>query len=213
MRTVLTLGAFGEIAQIVTNELIQQPDIKQKLFLRNAHRLQILNSEKIQVIEGDATNETQLEIAMNGVDFVYANLSGNNIAKQALAVVKAMEQTRLNRLIWISAIGVYGEIEGKFGEWTRAALPGGYLESYSEAVTIVEDSNLDYTIIRPTWLSDKDEIEYILLDRNKPVKETEVSRKSIADFVAKLIKNPTVYLRTSLAVVKPNVFGDKPSFY
>ena len=44
-------------------------------------------------------------------------------------------------------------------------------------------------------------------------KGTEVSRKSVAALVVKLIDNPKLEIRKNLGVNKPNTDGDKPSFY
>ena len=90
---------------------------------------------------------------------------------------------------------------------------GKYLVTYRKAADIIEASNLDYTIIRPAWLSDDDEVDYETTQKNEPFKGTEVSRKSVAALVVKLIGNPALEIRRSLGVNKPNTDGDKPSFY
>ena len=77
----------------------------------------------------------------------------------------------------------------------------------------MENSDLDYTIIRPAWLTDKDEIDYETTQRDEPFKGTEVSRKSIAALVVKLAQDPTSGIRSSLGVNKPNTDGDKPAWY
>ena len=72
---------------------------------------------------------------------------------------------------------------------------------------------LKYTIIRPAWLSNKNIVSYELTEKGEPFKGTEVSRRSIADFVVKLINDPSKHIGASLGVDQPNTQGDKPSFY
>ncbi|EJG5877262.1 NAD(P)H-binding protein, partial [Listeria monocytogenes] len=149
----------------------------------------------------------------DSVDIVYANLAGSNIVAQAKAVVTAMNNKGINRLIWISTLGIYDEVPGKYGQWNHQMLDGGYLETYSEAAQVIEQSNLDYTIIRPAWLSNKDEVDYELTKKGEDFKGTEVSRKSIGYLVATLVAKPDQYIRESLGVNKPNTDGDKPAWY
>lgn len=51
-------------------------------------------------------------------------------------------------------------IDGVFGKWNHEMLDDGYLEPYSAAAGVIEASTLDYTIVRPAWLTDTDEVNY-----------------------------------------------------
>lgn len=212
MTKVLILGAAGQIARLAEQQFIDNTDADLTLYLRNAQRVSALKSDRVTVIDGDVTDETKLTKAMAGQDVVYANLAGQNIKAQAETVLKAMHATSLKRLIWISTLGIYDEVPGKFGEWNNATL-GSYLTRYYSAAEVLENSDLDYTIIRPAWLTNHDEIDYETTQKGEPFKGTEVSRKSIAALVVKLAENPTESVRTSLGVNKPNTDGDKPAWY
>ncbi|MFW7431361.1 SDR family oxidoreductase [Vagococcus carniphilus] len=210
MKKVLILGANGQIAKIVSHDLLSE-DIDQRLFLRHSSRLTTKNPEKQEIIEGNALNQADLEAAMKDIDIVYANLAGE-IIEEAKLVVSAMKKTGVKRLIWISTLGIYDEVPGNYGKWNHQQLDGGYLETYSEAAKIIEASELDYTIIRPAWLDNKDEIDYELTQRNEAFKGTEVSRKSIAHLVSQIVLNPDQHIGESLGVNKPNTDGDKPAW-
>ncbi|APR06784.1 NmrA-like family protein [Lentilactobacillus parabuchneri] len=213
MANVLILGAHGKIAQLVETQLLAETDHHLTLFLRNADRLNVTDSKRETVIEGDAADKGELIKALDGIDIVYANLSGKNIEDQAKAVVSAIDRTNVQRLIWISTLGIYDEVPGNFGKWNHQQLDGGYLETYGAAAKVIEESDLDYTIIRPAWLSNKDIVSYETTQKGEPFKGTEVSRKSIADLVVSLINDPSKEIRHSLGVNQPNTDGDKPSFY
>ncbi|MCT1177037.1 SDR family oxidoreductase [Pediococcus pentosaceus] len=210
-KKVLILGAHGKIARLVEKEFLEKTDDSLKLFLRKASRLNPVQPDRETVIEGDATNLEQLVAAMQGVDAVYANLAGGDIKQQAQAVVKAMDKVGIKRLVWISTLGIYDEVPGKFGEWNNSTL-GSYITNYRAAADVIEDSDLDYTIVRPAWLTNNDEVDFEVTQKGEVFKGTEVSRKSIAHIVVELIQNNTE-LKHSIGVNKPNTDGDKPSWY
>lgn len=212
MTKVLILGAAGQIARLAEQQFLANTTDELTLYLRNAQRVADLKSDRVTVIDGDTTDQAKLTKAMAGIDVVYANLAGQNIKVQAETVVNAMHATNVKRVIWISTLGIYNEVPGKFGAWNNATL-GSYLTRYFDAAQVLENSDLDYTIIRPAWLTNNDEIEYETTQKGEPFKGTEVSRKSIAALVVKLTDHPGDSVRASLGVNKPNTDGDKPAWY
>lgn len=211
MSNILILGAHGHIARLATQMMLKE-DLHLRLFLRNSSRLKITIPEKEELFEGDATSYDDLMQALKDIDVVYANLAGE-IVTEAKVLVKAMHDSGVKRLIWISTLGIYDEVPGDFGKWNYEQLDGDYLETYSEAAKIIEESGLDYTIIRPAWLSNHDELEYEITFKGQEFKGTEVSRKSIAELVTRLCVEPNNYIHESLGVNKPNTDGSKPSWY
>ncbi|MDE7255774.1 MAG: NAD(P)H-binding protein, partial [Helicobacter sp.] len=134
---------------------------------------------------------------------VYANLAGN-LAKMATTIVEAMNESKVERLIWISSYGIYQneyhEIPNQpFGSINPALVP------YRESALIVEGSNLKYTIIRPCWFSNVDEIDYELTQKGEAFKNPSglISRKSIAHLVVRLALEPDFGIRQSLGINKP----------
>ena len=195
MRNVLILGANGQIARVAIELFMKNPDVHLTLFLRHAKRLQGLSSNRVQVIEGDVEDKKALEAAMIGQNVVYANLDGA-LEKMAKNIVQTMNETGLKRLIFISSMGIYDEIPGE--------RHGSILEPYCKSAAIIEASDLDYTILRPAWLNDKDEIAYEITQKGEPFKaaDKQVSRKSVADLVVKLATTPGLEIRCSLGVNK-----------
>ncbi|ANK60387.1 SDR family oxidoreductase [Loigolactobacillus backii] len=213
MSNVLILGAAGKIARLATQLFLDRTDDKLTLYLRRANRLTATDEQREKLIDGDTIDEAKLTAAVKGQDVVYANLAGANIEAQAKSVVKAMDAANIKRLIWISTLGIYDEVPGKFGQWNHQMLDGGYLETYAAAAKVIEASDLDYTIVRPAWLTNTDEIDYELTQKGEPFKGTEVSRKSIADLVVKLTQDPTQEVHHSIGVNKANTDGAKPAWY
>lgn len=117
----------------------------------------------------------------------------------------------VRRLVFITALGIYDEVPGRFGEWNRRQA-GPLLRSCRAAADTIEASGLDYTILRPAWLTDADEVSYEVTRRDEPFKGTEVSRKSVAALVTDFVTHPARWAHANLGVNKPGTDGDKPAF-
>ena len=101
-----------------------------------------------------------------------------------------------SRKVFISSMGIYDEVPGE----RHASI----LDPYRKSAAVIEASDLDYTIVRPAWLNDKDEIDYETTEKGEPFKgaNESVSRKSVADLVVKLAMTPGLEVRKSLGVNK-----------
>jgi uncharacterized protein YbjT (DUF2867 family) len=194
MPNILILGAYGQIARVATDLFLKQTEARLTLYLRNARRLKLSGyADRVRIVEGDVLDTKTLEAAMVGQHVVYANLAGQ-LEQQARSIVTAMEAVGIERLIFISSMGVYDEIPGEHH--------GSILGPYRKATSIVEASDLDYTILRPAWLNDRDEIAYGTTQKGEPFKNASevVSRKSVADLVVKLAMTRGFESRHSLGV-------------
>jgi uncharacterized protein YbjT (DUF2867 family) len=194
MTNVLILGASGGIARIATDLFLKKTDAQLTLYLRNSGRIKNNESTRVKVIEGDVQDIEKLKEVMNGQDVIYANLAGN-LEQMAKTVVAAMDATGVKRLIWISSMGIYDEVPGE--------KHGSILNPYRKSAAIIEASDLDYTILRPGWFTNKDEVDYETTQKGEPFKGHDVSRKSVADLVVKLAVTPGIEIRHSLGVNKP----------
>ena len=210
MTKVLVLGAGGQIARHVVAMLGGDNDISLTLFARSPTKLtQAPTNAKI--VQGDVLDSVKLNDAIKGQDIVYANLTGEDLDAQAKSVIASMQAMGVKRLVFVLALGIYDEVPGKFGEWNNATI-GEELKPFRRAADAIEASKLDYTILRPAWLTDEDEVDYELTERDAPFKGTVVSRKSVADLIVKVIRSPSLHLRGNVGVNKPGTDGDKPSF-
>lgn len=219
MTTIAVLGANGRIARIAEDMLLAHDDIELTLFIHTEDELgaDIKDNPRVTVVKGDAKNPDDVLNAINGADEVYANLaatqnSSADIIPMAKAVVDMMDKAGIKRLVWISSLGIYNEVPGEFGAW-NANILGDYLVNYRKAVDVIEASDLDYTIIRPAWLTDKDEVDFEITEKGELFRGTEVSRKSVASEVVELLLDPDEEVRASIGLDKPGTDGDKPEWY
>ncbi|KRO05520.1 NAD-dependent epimerase dehydratase 3-beta hydroxysteroid dehydrogenase isomerase NmrA family protein [Levilactobacillus paucivorans] len=215
MKNVLILGASGSIATLVTRNLIEDSRVRLTLLVRNPDHLadDIRYDSRVTIVVADVVKDTaHLTAAMQGQDLVYANLYGANLKQQAQAVVSAMTTAKVTRIIWISANGIYNEIPGRYGQW-NAQMLGSTLTAYAAGAKIIENSRLQYTLVRPAWFSDKDLVSYELTQKGQPFKGTEVSRQSVASYLSALILDPSQAINQSIGISEPHTDGSKPSFY
>lgn len=100
----------------------------------------------------------------------------------------------LKKIIFVSSMGIYEEVHGK--------QYSSILEPYRQSANVIENSDLDYTIIRPAWLSDKNEIAYATTQKGEEFKHGDqtVSRKSVADLIVKIAMTSGMESRRSLGV-------------
>jgi len=196
MTRVLILGAHGQIARVATALFLTRTDAQLTLYLRQARRLRSLSDNpRVRIVEGDVLDAKALDAAMAGQDVVYANLAGA-LEPQARAIVKSMTAAGVKRLIFISSMGIYDEIPGE--------QHGSVLDPYRMAAAAIEAADLDYTILRPAWLNDRDEIAYGTTQKGESFQHAgdSVSRKSVADLVVRLATTAGLEVRRSLGVHK-----------
>ncbi|MDW3931341.1 SDR family oxidoreductase [Staphylococcus saprophyticus] len=208
MTKVLILGANGAVSKAAINSFLENTSYTLRLFLRDANRLPDYASDRIRVREGDATNFEDVNRAMEDVDIVLASLSGE-LDKEAQTIVDAMNANNVKRLIFVTSIGIYNEVPGNFGLWVQDQI-SDYLVIYRKAADIIEQTDLDYTIFRPAWLTHTNEIDYEITKKDEPFKGTEVSRKSVAAIAVQIAKDPSLYSRDNIGINKPNTDFDKP---
>ena len=195
MRKVLILGASGSVARYAVDLFLKETDAQLTLYVRHPGRLNTVDPSRARVIAGDVLDTTRLKAAMAGQDVVYANLAGE-LEQMAKSVVKAMHEAVVHRLIWISSMGIYNEVPGE--------QHGSILDPYRKSAKVIEESGLAYTILRPAWFTNADEIDYETTQKGEPFKGSGVSRKSIAALVVKLAESPELEVRHSLGVSKPS---------
>jgi uncharacterized protein YbjT (DUF2867 family) len=188
---VLVLGANGQLARHTTAVFLRTTHASLTLYLRRAARLKNPDPRRVRVIEGDVLNLKTLVGAMTGQDVVYANLAGDMKA-QAEHIVEAMHTSGLKRLIFVSSMGIYGEVPG---EKYRSVL-----DPYRDSAAVIEASDLEYTVLRPGWFTQDEAINYRLTQKGEPFVGHDVSLNSLSDLIVKLAITPGLHVRESIGV-------------
>ena len=191
MIRVLILGANGTLARHTLPVLLARDRVAVTLYLRQAHRLPNPDSTRVTVVEGDVLDAARLRDAMRDQDVVYANLAGD-MARQAHVILAAMAETRVRRLIFISSMGIYGEVPG---ERYRSVL-----DPYRDSVRLIEASDLDYTVLRPGWFVRAAHSQLTLTWRDEPFIGHDIGLNLLSGLIVNLITTPGLHVRASLGV-------------
>ncbi|BDR57834.1 NAD(P)H-binding protein [Xylocopilactobacillus apicola] len=208
---LITLGANGQIAKIVRQRILAETQINVTSYLRNAKRLGVPLNDREKIVEGDVNDYDLLVKSLKGQDLVYANLGGV-FEPMAKNIVKAMDAANVKRLIYVTGLGLYHELPAKFDQWLEASIGHETMEDTRRAASLIENSDLNYTIIRAGYMTDAAEIDYELTEKGETFKGTTVSRQSIADLIVKIIKDPSIHSYSSLGIAKAGTDGDSPVY-
>lgn len=200
MAKVLIIGATGSIGRVVAPELLKKTDADLVLASRRPRAIRVTDPDREQTVQLDVTDDAALKDALQGVDVVFASLSGA-MDTYAKHLVKVMDEVGVKRLIYITTMGIYQEIPAWLGE-SPEPYSNPILGTYRRAADAIEASDLDYTILRPGWL-DNGPANYELTKKGEPFGGHDVSRYAIADVVAKVVNDPKFGNRESFGVNRP----------
>jgi uncharacterized protein YbjT (DUF2867 family) len=192
---ILILGATGRTGELFAR-LATAKDHQVTAVIRNKKDAIL---PKVNYIEGLQTDQQLLNKVLQGMDAVVVSLNINRtsdnpfakvvspltlISDSVKALVPAMEKNNIKRIITVSASGV-GD------SWNHIFLGVRWLIRYSNIWKAYEDhdrqeqilrqSALDWTIVRPVMLNDKDSDEYKAV-LGKPTGGN-ISRKGVAKFI------------------------------
>lgn len=217
MKKILILAANGQIARIVEQRLLTEPDFQDvtlTLLLRQASRLQALaDNDRVTLIDGDITDAAAVNAAMVGQDIVFvAAVDHDPQNRLTKNVIAAMQANHVQRVLFTNVLGLYNEVPGEFGRWNLEMIGNGMAPA-QRSDALLAASDLAYTTLRLPWLNDHDEVNYQLTTKDQPYNGVSGSRQSIADVVLQLIKEPSRYQRESLGIADPDTQGqDRPVY-
>jgi len=158
---ILVIGATGETGRRVVLEGLQK-EHNVTAFVRNPSRIRI-NDANLMVAQGDVLDYASIEAAVKGQDAVISALGSRSLMKDNVVsigtknVITAMERQGVKRFICMTSLGV-GDSKGQLGPLYNFIIIPLLLKSAFEEKEVqeqyIKQSNLDWTIVRPTTLVD-----------------------------------------------------------
>lgn len=209
MTGIIILGAYGQVARLVRSRLLREKDAHLTLFLRRSERITDADPERETVVEGDVNDYAALVEAVKGQDVVYANLGGR-FEPMAANIVRAMDADGVRRLIYVTGLGLYHEVPGEFGRWIEESCGHEVMEDTRRAAAIIEDSDVNYTIIRAAYMDDAADTDYETTRKGELFRGTTFSRASIADYIMRLLADQQLDNRSSVGIDRPGTDADRP---
>ena len=198
---------------MLINRLLQETDAELVLYARNANR-RVANSDpsRITIVDGDFNDSAKLLEAMEGVAIVYLNDMNSPEATQT--IVDAAKKSGVAKIIGATILGIYDEVIGEFGKWNARMVGRTGTNRHKESAKIIEDSGIDFTLLRLTWLYNQEDNErYMVSQKGEPFIGAQVARQAVARLIMDIIENPAIYSNKSLGVSEPNTDFPKPCFY
>lgn len=197
---ILVLGATGGTGKhLVTQALAAGHTVT--AIVRDPSKLPA--QPNLAVVKGSVTSTADLESAIRGQDAVLGTLGPRAkadpiCAESAVAVVAAMKNAGVKRLIWLSASGV-GDSAGPItrASWVfgRIIMPLFLAKPYANHLRAEETlraSGLEWTVLRPVQLVDKQTGSPALATPigSKP-EGLKISRADVATFMLAELKTGT----------------------
>ena len=199
---VLILGATGGTGRWLVTRAIDQGHTVTAL-VRNPANVQ-LQHDRLKLIKGDVNNQSVLVEALDGQEAVISTLGKgfkprdlletnkpvNFYSASAANIIKAMEKAGVNRFIGLTSIATNPEF-AKTGLANQAfylVLKQAFLDM-GRMEEAVKASSLDWTIVRPSRLSNKPPKWNYKISSGYKLDTDMVSRTDLSGFLLDLLKD------------------------
>jgi putative NADH-flavin reductase len=206
---LLIFGASGGTGR----QLVQQAFARGHgvtAFVRDPARLRISHPD-LKIIQGDVTDAGAVESAVAGQDAVLVALGAPSPLRRYPAltvglahIVGAMEQARVQRLIYLSFLGAHESRRdaGFFLNRIAPRLMHQTIADHQVNAVVMQNSRLDWTIILPPKLTNGPRTGSYRHGETSPPRSLfpTISRADVADFMLAQLTDRT-YVRNSVAVM------------
>ena len=195
---ILLLGATGTFGKSFIKKLLSDTNYNLTLVSRKARDM-YKDSDRQKVINADITNIEELKRVIKNQDIVYCAISGEQLPIVAENIVKCISDNQ--RLIFMGAVGIYNEIPDELDGKDNVDNNTDQLPN-RDAVDIIEKSNIRYTILRPGYLRDGLEDDYVITKKGELAKGYITTIQSVEKIVLEIMKNNNLYLKESISITK-----------
>ncbi|WP_407415521.1 NAD(P)H-binding protein [Methanobrevibacter sp.] len=193
---IAVIGATGKFGRLFISKLLSIPNYQITAISKSAENI-YENSHRVTAKSIDATNQKDLKSALENQDIVFCAVSGSD----QVTIARNLTELNVNRLIFMSVVGIYNELpKGNGDEFNLDNEPEQRV--HRNATDIIENSSLDYTILRSGYIAYQNEEDYVITKKGEPAKGYVSNAKSIKKIVLDIIKNPKLYSCESISVTR-----------
>jgi putative NADH-flavin reductase len=204
-KKLLILGSTGRTGKYLLEEALER-DFEVNVLVRDTQKVKI-TSEKLTIFEGTPSNKEDLAKALQGCTHVLSalNISRNSdfpwsglrtpkdfLEKTIRNLIDLSKTNSLKKVMVISAWGV-AETKQDIPFWFRwiinfSNIKYGYW-GHEQQEKLLQNSDLNYTIIRPVGLTNSEKPKPIIITiNNSPKPNLLISRKNIAKFMLDVLE-------------------------
>lgn len=193
---IAILGATGKFGRPFTAKLLSNPDYHLTLLSKSAGN-NYEDNYRITAINIDATNIKDLKKALEDQDVVFCAVSGMDQP----AIARNLVEIKPKRLIYMTVVGIYNELaEDNGGEYNVENEPEQIPNR--NAVSLIEESDLDYTILRCGYLIFGEEDDYVITKKGDAPKGYVSTSKSVEKVSVEIIESPELYSHESISITR-----------
>ena len=188
---LIVFGATGKIGlEIVKQSLAQEHEVT--AFVRDPAKM-TLEKDHFRLITGDVFDFAAVVQAVQGQDAVICSLGTNSLGKTTVRsagtdnIIKAMAKKQIKRLLVVSAMGI-GESWSTLSTTNKIffnTVLRNTRKDHEKQETLVKESSLDWTIVRPSGLTDTAKTETYDVGENITAKTSRIARADVAHFIVK----------------------------
>ncbi|MFN8347921.1 MAG: NAD(P)H-binding protein [Spirosomataceae bacterium] len=195
-KTIAVVGATGRLALPVIQQMLWH-GYRVKAVVRNPEKAKKMLPASVDSLPGDVSDPISLMAAFKGVDYVYINLSSDDVSpnrsfyaeREGIQnIVNACQLTGIQHILKISALGAYPFVEHDKDILQNQIRRQGHV--------FIEQSGIPFTIFHPTWFLDsifwgikKDTLQWI----GKPTGFYWINSVDYAVQVIEAIDNPKAF--------------------
>jgi len=161
-------------------------------FVRDPSRLSIKH-EQLNIVTGDVFDLSSVVQAVQGQDVVLCALGSRDLKKTTVRatgtanIIQAMKEHSIQRFLVVTSMGT-GDSWNTLSLVNKlfyATLLKSSREDHEAQETAVKQSELDWTIIRPSGLTDESRTGVYEVGENILAKTSKIARADVADLILK----------------------------
>ncbi|MCP4357222.1 MAG: SDR family oxidoreductase [Chloroflexi bacterium] len=188
-------GATGKTGIELVKQSLEQGHIV-TAFVRDPARLTI-EDDRLTFVVGDVFDPASVAQAIRGQDAVICALgAGNDLKKTTIRttgtinIIKGMQKNDVKRLIIATAMGVGESWDtlSLFNKFFFATLLKSARADHEAQEAAVKESGLDWTIVRPSGLTDTPRTGVYEVGENILAKTSKIPRADVADLILKEVE-------------------------
>ncbi len=203
---IAIFGASGKTGiEVIKQALEQGHDVT--VMVRDPDRLPKFKKD-INIFKGELSDNGRIELTLKGQDAVICTLGSRELYKNSgirtigtRSIIQAMEKLGISRLVVMSSMGI-GESWKSLPLLTKVLfklfMPAAR-EDHEAQELAVKSSALDWTIIRPSGLTNNPNLSNYEYGKEIKPKTSRISRANVAELIIKVIDTNT-YIHEAITI-------------